>query len=154
MNTIQALSVTHFALQFSSVIQSCPNLCSPMDCSTPGFPVHHQLPQFTQTHVHWVGVANQSSHPFSPTSPPAFNLSQHQGLFQWVNSSASASIFPVNIQDWFSLGLTGWTSLQSKELSTVFSNTTFQNHEYFGAQPSLWSNTHMQHGYWKNHSFD
>ena len=73
---------------------------------------------------------------------------------QSIGASASASVFPMNIQDWFSLGLTGWTSLQSKELSTVFSNTTLQNHEYFGAQPSLWSNTHMQHGYWKNHSFD
>ena len=71
--------------QFSSVAQSCPTLCDPMDC-TPGFPVHHQLPDLTQTHVHRVGDTIQSSHLLS--SPfPAFNLSQHQGLFQWINSS-------------------------------------------------------------------
>ena len=73
--------------QFSSVAQSCPTLCDPMDCSTPGFLVHHQLPEFTQTHVHWVGDAIQPSHPLSSPSPAAFNPSQHQGLFQWVSSS-------------------------------------------------------------------
>ena len=73
--------------QFSSVAQSCPTLCSPMDCSTPGLPVHHQLPEFTQTHVRWVGDAIQPSHPPLSHSPPAFNLSQHQGLFKWVSSS-------------------------------------------------------------------
>jgi len=67
--------------QFSSVAQSCPTLCNPMDCSTPGLPVHHQLPEFTQTHVHRVADAIQPSHPLSSPSPPAFNLSQHQGLF-------------------------------------------------------------------------
>ena len=72
--------------QFSSVAQSCPTLCDPMDCSTSGFPVHHQLPELTQTHVHWVGDAIQPSHLLSSPSPPAFNLSQHQGLFQWVSS--------------------------------------------------------------------
>ena len=69
------------------VIQSCPTLCDAMDRSTPGLPVHHQLPEFTQTHVHWVGDAIQPSHPLSSRSPPTFNLSQHQGLFQWVSSS-------------------------------------------------------------------
>ena len=73
-------------LQFSSVAQSCPTICDPMDCSTPGFPVHHQLPECTQTQVHWVGDAIQPSHPLSSPSPHAFNLSQHQGLFQWVSS--------------------------------------------------------------------
>ena len=72
--------------QFSSVSQSCPTLCSPMDCSTPGLPVHHQLLELAQTHVHRVGDAIQPSHPLSSPSPPAFNLSQHQGLFQWVSS--------------------------------------------------------------------
>ena len=72
--------------QFSSVAQSCPTICDPMGCSTPGFPVHHQLPELTQSHVHWVGDAIQSFHPLSSPSPPAFNLSQHQGLFQWVSS--------------------------------------------------------------------
>ena len=74
------------SVQFISVAQSCPTLCDPMNCSMPGFPVHHQLPEFTQTHVHWVGDAIQPSHPLSCPSPPAFSLSQHQGLFQWVNS--------------------------------------------------------------------
>ena len=74
------------SVQFSSVAQSCPTLCDPMNCSTPGLPVHHQLPEFTQTHVHWVGDAIQPSHPLSSPSPPALNLSQHQGLFQWVSS--------------------------------------------------------------------
>ena len=67
--------------------QSCLTLCNPMDCSMPGFPVHQQLPEFTHTHVHWVGDAIQPSHPLSSPSPPAFNLAQHQGLFQWVSSS-------------------------------------------------------------------
>ena len=66
---------------------SCVWLCDPMNCSTPGLPIHHQLPQFTQTHVHWVGDAIQPPHPLSSPSPPALNLSQHQGLFQWVGSS-------------------------------------------------------------------
>ena len=75
------------SVQSSSVALSCPILCSPMDCSTPGFPVHHLLLELTQTHVHQVGDAIQPSHPLSSPSPPAFNLSQHQGLFQWVSSS-------------------------------------------------------------------
>ena len=74
-------------LQLSSVTQSCPTLCNPMDCSMPGLPIHHQLPEFTQTHDHWGGDAIQPSHPLSSPSPPALNLSQHQGLFQWVSSS-------------------------------------------------------------------
>ena len=73
-------------IQFSSVTQSCPTLCDPMDCSTPGLPVHHQLTEFTQTHFHWVGDAIQPSHHLSSPSPPAFNLSKHQGLFKWVSS--------------------------------------------------------------------
>ena len=72
--------------QFSSVAQSCLTLCNPMNCSTPGLPVHHQLPEFTQTHVHQVGDAIQPSHPLSSPSPPAPSPSQHQGLFQGVNS--------------------------------------------------------------------
>ena len=72
----------YFQIQFSSVTQSCPTLCNPMDCSMPGLPVHHQLPEFTQTHAHQIGDAIQPSHPLSPPSPPAFNLSQHQGLIK------------------------------------------------------------------------
>ena len=73
--------------QFSSAAQSCPTLCDPMNRSMPGLPVHHQLPESTQAHVHWVGDAIQPSHPLSSPSPPALNLSQHQGLFKWVSSS-------------------------------------------------------------------
>ena len=76
-----------FIFQFSSVTQSCPTLCDPMNSSMPGLPVHHQLPESTQTHVHWAGDAIQSSYPLSSPSPPALNLSQHQGLFKWVSSS-------------------------------------------------------------------
>ena len=74
------------SVQFNSVAQSCPTLCDPMNRSTPGLPVHNQLPEFTQTHVHWVSDAIQPSHPLSSPSPPAPNPSQHQSLFQWVNS--------------------------------------------------------------------
>ena len=75
-----------FSHQFSSGAQLCPTLCS-----TPGLPVHHQLPEFTQTHVHWVGDAIQPSHPLSSPLPPAFNISQHQGLFKWVSSPHQVS---------------------------------------------------------------
>ena len=72
--------------QFSSVAQLCPTLCDSMDCSMPGLPVHHQLPEITQTHVHWVSDAIQPFHPLLSPSPPAFNISQHQGTFWWVSS--------------------------------------------------------------------
>ena len=74
------------SVQFSSVTQLCLTLCDPMDCSMPGLPVHHQLPEFTQSHVHWVSDAIQLSHPLFSPSPPALNLSQHQGFFKWVSS--------------------------------------------------------------------
>ena len=74
-------------IQFSSVTQQCPTVWDPTDCSMPGFPVHHQHPEPTQTHVHWIGDAIQPPHPLSSTSPPTFNLSQHQGLFKWVSFS-------------------------------------------------------------------
>ena len=74
------------SVQFSSVAQSCPTLCNPMNHSTPGLPVHHHLPEFTETHVHWVSDAIQPSHPLASPSPPAPNLSHHKGLFQWVNT--------------------------------------------------------------------
>ena len=81
------LQFPYFYIQFSSVTQLWSTLCDPMNCSTPGLPVHHQLLEFTQTHVHRVGDAIQPSHPLSSPSPPAPNPCQHQGLFQWVNSS-------------------------------------------------------------------
>ena len=82
--------------QFSSVAQLCPALCNPMDCSTAGFPVQHQLLELVQTHIHWVGDAIQPSHPLWSPSPPAFNLSQHQGLFQWVSSSHQVTDLMTN----------------------------------------------------------
>ena len=86
----KVLNTSNFSIssvQFSWVAQSCPTLCNPTNCSTPGLPVHHQLPEFTQTHVHWVNDAILPSHPLSSLSLPALNLSQHQGLFKWVSSS-------------------------------------------------------------------
>ena len=142
--------------QFISVAQSCPTLCNLMNHSTPGLPVHHQ------THVHLFEDAIQPSHPLSFPSPPALNLSQHQGLFQWVFTSgsqsigvsASASLLPMNTQDWSPLGLTGWISLQSKGLSRVFSNTQFKSINS-SALSLLHSPTLTSiHDYWKNHSLD
>ena len=116
-----------------------------MDCSMPGFPVHHQLPELTQTHVHRVGDVIQQSHPLLSPSPLAFNLSQHRGLFPMSQFASgvhsigvSASVLPMNIQDWSPLGWTGWISLQSKGLLRVFSNTTVQKRQFFGIQLSLY----------------
>ena len=94
------VSVLGFSsVQFISVAQSCLTLCDPMNLSTPGLPVHHQLPEFTQTHVHPVGDAIQPSHSLSSPSPPAPNPSQHQGLFQWVSSSrAVAKVLELQLQ--------------------------------------------------------
>ena len=90
--------------QFSSIAQSCLTLCDPMDCSTPGLPVHRQLPELAQTHVHQVGDAIQPSHALLSPSPPAFNLSQHQGLFHGVSSSHHAVIV-VKVSCCFTQGL-------------------------------------------------
>ena len=81
------------SFQFSLVIQSCVALCNSMDCSTPDLTVNHQLPEFTQTHVHWVSDAIQPSHPLPSPSPPTFNLSQHQGLFKWISSPFRIEVF-------------------------------------------------------------
>ena len=86
-STTDFKDILHCTVQFSWVAQLCPTLCAPMNHSTPGLPVHHQLPESTQTHVHWVGDAIQQSHPLSSPSHPALNLSQHQGLFKWVSFS-------------------------------------------------------------------
>ena len=109
----------------------------------------------------WVGDAIQPSHPLSSPFPPTLSLSQHRGLFHWVSSlhqvakdSASASVLPVNIQDWLPLGWTGWISLQSKGLSRAFSNTTVQKHQFFSTQLSLWSNSHIHTRLLENHSCD
>ena len=134
--------------QFSSV-QSLSRvwLCDLLNRGTPGLPVHHQHPEFTQTRVHQVCGAIQPSHPWSSPSPPALNPSQHQSLFQWVNSShqvakvlefqLKSSFLPKKSQSWSPWEWTGWISSQSKGLSRVFSNTTVQKHQVFGNQPSL-----------------
>ena len=137
------------SVQFSSVAQSCLTPCDPMHCSTPGLPVHHQPPEFTQTHVHWVGDAIQPSHPLSPPSPPALSLSQHRGLFhqlfasggQGIGVSASTSVLPVSTQDWSPLEWTGWISLQSKGLSSLMQHhcskaSIFQRLAFFTVQLS------------------
>ena len=152
------------SVQFSSVAQSCPTLWDFMDCSMPGLPVHHQLPDFTQTHIHWVGDAIQPSHPLSFSSPPAFNLYQHQDLCQWVRSLHQvAKVFEFQLQhqsfqlifrtdfpqDWLvgspcsprdsqeSSPIPQCKSINSLLLSFLHSPTVTSIHDY-----------------WKKHSFD
>ena len=125
---------------------------------TPHLVQHTRLPcpslslEFAQTHIHWVGDAIDPSHSLSPTSLPAFNLSQHQSFLpmswlfisggQSIVASASASVLSMNIQGWFPLGLTDLI-LQSKGLSRVFPSTTIRKHQFFSVQPSSWSNSHI-----------
>ena len=140
------------SVQFISVAQSCPTFCDPMNRSMPGLLVQHRLLEFTQIHIHLVSDAIQPSHPvvpfsscpqFLPTSK-AFPMSQ---LFAWggqgTGVSALASFLPNKSQGWFLSEWTGWISLQSKGLSRVFSNTTVQTHQFFGAQRSSQSNSHI-----------
>ena len=125
---------------------------------------HHCLPEFAQTHVHSVSGAIQPSKPLSPRFSSCPQFFQASGSFpmsqlfafsgQSIGSSVLASVLSMNIQGWFPLGLTGLISLQSKGLSRVFSSTTVWRHQFFGTQLSLWSNSHIIHDYWKNHSFD
>ena len=146
-----------------SVAQSHPTLWNAMDCSTPGFPVLHYLLTLAQTHVHWVSDVFQPSHPLLSPSSPALNLSRHQGLFQWVSSLNQMarvlelqlqhqSVLPMNIHDWFPLGLTGLISLRD---SQEFSPTPqYKNINYLALSllycPALIS----VHDCRKNHSFD
>ena len=151
MSTHMQCETTVSSVQFSSVAQLCLTLWKPMNRSTPGLPVHHQLPESTQTHVHWVGDAIQPSHPPSSPSPPALNLSQHQGLFNesalhirrpkyWSFSFNISPPHPGLIS--FRMEI-AWISLQSKGLSRVFFNTWVQRHQLFWAQLSLQSNSHI-----------
>ena len=122
-----------------SVAKLCLTLCNPMDCSMPGFLVLHYLPEFAQTHVHFILCCPQSF----PVSG-SFSMSW---LFtsggQSIGASASALVLPMNIQDWFPLGWTGLISLQSTGLWRVFSSTTVQKHPFFDTKLSLWSNSHI-----------
>ena len=173
-NLMQCLSkyLWHFSqnynkqpsVQFSSVAQSCPSLCSPMNRSTPGLPVHHQLLEFTQTHVHRVSDAIQPSHPLSSTSPPAPNFSQQQTLFQWVNSSHKvAKVLEFQLHhhsfqrnpraELLQNGLVGSPCSQrdSKESSST--------PKFKSINPSALSFLHSPtltsiHDHWKNHSLD
>ena len=136
----------------SSVAQSCPIICDPMNHCMPGLPVHHQLPDFPK--LMFIESVMPSRHlilccpllllPSIPPSLRSFPMSQ---LFTWggqsIGVSALASVLPMNTQDWSSLEWTGWISLQSKGLSRVFSNTTVQKHQFFGAQLSSQSNSHI-----------
>ena len=133
-------------VQFSSVARLGPTLCDLMDCNMLGFPVHHQLPELTQTHVHGDGMP--SNHLILccplllwPQSCPASGSFQISQFFasggQNIGIPASTSVPPMNIQDWSPLGWTGWISLQSKGLSRIFFNTTVQKHQFLSAQPSL-----------------
>ena len=147
--------------QFSSVAQLCPTLCDPMNRSTPDLPVHHQLPEFTQTHVHWVSDAIQPSHPRSSPSPSAPNPSQHQSLFQWVSSShelakvsALASFSPKKSQGWSPSEWTGWISCSPRD-----SQESSPIPQFKSINSSVLSFLHSPtltsiHDYWKNHSLD
>ena len=151
---VQRVDLRGTTVQFSSVAQLCPTLCNPMNCSTPGLPLHHQLTESTQTHVHWVGDAIQPSHPLSSPSPPALPQSfPASGSFQKSQLFASGgqsigsfsfSISPSNEHYWSPLEWTGWVSLQSKGLSKIFSNTTVQKHQFFSAQLKTHSHDHWE----------
>ena len=138
-----ALGLQISSVQFSSVAQSCPTLCDPMDYSMPGLPAHHQLLEFTQTHVHWVGDTIQPSHPLSSLSPPSIRVFSNQLVVHigWPKYwSFSFSISPSNEYsglisfsiDWFDL-------LATQRLSRVFPSTTVQKHQFHGTWPSLCS---------------
>ena len=147
--TVIKARMKHQSESVSSVHFSCSVVSDSLQTHEPeqaGLPVYHQLPEFTQTHVHWVIDDIQPSHPLSSPSPPALSLSQHVSfqmsqLFasggQNIGVSVSASFLPMNIQDWSPSRWTGWISLQSKGLSRVFSKTIAQKHQFFGAQLSL-----------------
>ena len=150
----------------SSVAQSCPTLYNPMNGSRPGLPIH-QLPELTQTHVHWVSDAIQPSHPPSSPSPPALNLSQHQDLFKWVSSFHQvAKVLEFQLQhqsfqwiprtDRSPLGWIGWISLQSKGLDSQEPSSTPEFKSINSSVLSfLYSPTVTSiHDYWKNHSLD
>ena len=151
-------------VQFSSVAQSCLTLCNPMNCSPPGLPVHHQLPEFTQTQVHWVGDAIQPSHPLSSPSPSAPNPSQHQSLFQWVNSShevAKVLEFQLQHQSFQRTPRTGllWNGLVGSPCSPRNSQESFPAPQFKSINSSALSFLHSPtltsiRDHRKNHSLD
>ena len=146
---LNTVNVVHCCCSFTKL---CPALCNPINCSTPGFPVLHYLPECSNACPlsRWCHPTILASiTPFS-SCPQPFPASESFSVSQFfasggqnIGASALASVFPMNIQGWFLLGLTGLISLQSKGLSRVFSNTTIQKHQLFNTQPSLWSNFHI-----------
>ena len=139
----------------SSDTKLCPTLCDSMNCNLPGFPVLHYLPEFAQIHVHESVMLSNHLILFHLLLLPSIfpSIWERVGFFsvsrlfasggQNIGASASVSVLPMNIQGWFPLGLTGLIYLQSRGLSTVFSRTTILRHQFFGAQPSLWSKSHI-----------
>ena len=151
---------------FCSVTQSCPILYDPMDCSMPGFPVLHHLPELAQTHVHWVSDAIQPSHPLSFSSPPAFNLSRNEGLFQWVGSlhqvvkvlelqhQSLQWLFRVDfLQDWLIWSPAAQGTLKSLLQHHSWKASILWRSAFFMVRLSHPSLTSI-HDYWKNHSFE
>ena len=172
LNTVCMRTQTHcsslhtkkWLIHFSSVAQLCPTLCDPMNCSMPGLPVHHQLPEFTQTHVRQVSDAIQPSHPLLSPSPPAPNPSQHQGLFQWVNSSHEvAKVLEFQLQH-HSFQRTPRTDLLQNGLvespcSPRDSQESSPTPQFKSINSSVLSFLHSptltsEHDHWKNHSLD
>ena len=152
------------SVQFSSVAQSCLTLGDPTDCSMPRFPVHNQLPEFTQTHIHQVSDAIQPSHPLSSPSPPAINLSQHQGLFQWVSSLHQVAkvlelqlrhqsfqwIFMTDfLEDWLV-----WSPCCPRDSQESFPTSHFEGINASALSLLYGPTLTSIHDYWKNHSLD
>ena len=151
-------------VQFGSLAQSCPTLCDPMNCSTPGLPVHHQVPEFNQTHVHSVDDAIQPSYPLSSPSPPPLNLSKHQGLFKWVSSLHQvAKILEFQLQhqsfQWIprtDLLVDGLVGSPCKLMDSQESSPTPPSKSIKSSVLSLLHSPTLTsiHDYWKNHSLD
>ena len=131
--------VAQTKIQFSSVTRSCLTLCNPMDCSMPGFPVHHQLLESAHTHVHWVGDAIQPSHPLSSPSPSALDLSQHQDLFEWVSSSHQvAKVLESQLQHQSSNEHPGLISFRMDWLDLLAVQRTFKSLlQHHGSKASI-----------------
>ena len=164
MESQEGGDICESSVQLSSVPQACPTLCDPMGCSTPGLPVHHQLPELTQTHIYWISDAMQPSHPQSPPSPFTYNLSQQQGLFQWVSSSHQVTkVLEFQLQhqsfqwtprtDLLQDGLVGspHSPKDSQESSPTPQFKSINASVFsFLYRPTLTS----IHDHWKNHSLD
>ena len=161
---IWGVAIIFYSFQLSSITQSCLTLCDPMKCSMPGLHVHHQLPEFTQTHVHWVGDAIQPSHPLASPSTPTFNLSQHQGFFKRISSLhqvAKVSEFQLQHQSFKWIFRTDllYDGLVGSPCSRRDSQESSPTPQFKSINSSVLSflcspNFTSIHDHWKNHSFD